>query len=118
MANHHRGEISAELGGRTWTLCLTLGALAGLEDAFGASGLAALAQRFEGNTVSARDLVKIIGAGLRGGGATLGDDEVAGLSSPAGLPGYVRIAASLLAATFGVEPERDRPANPPEPQDA
>ena len=28
MANKHRGEIEAELGGETYVLCLTLGALA------------------------------------------------------------------------------------------
>lgn len=31
MANRHRGEIEAELGGKKRTLCLTLGALAELE---------------------------------------------------------------------------------------
>lgn len=118
MANRHRGEISAELGGKNHTLCLTLGALAGLEDAFGVSGLAALAARLDGNRLSARDLVAIIGAGLRGAGSTLDDAAVAGLTSPAGVPGYVRIVVGLLAATFGVEPEPSQPANPPEPQDA
>ena len=118
MANRHRGEIAAELGGATYTLCLTLGALAEMEGAFGVTGLAGLAARFEGGNLSARDLIKILGAGLRGGGAALSDDEVATLSSPAGLPGYVRTAASLLAATFGETPEPDQPANPPGPQDA
>ena len=46
MANAHRGEIEAELGGRTWRLCLTLGALAELESAYGGEDLLALAQRF------------------------------------------------------------------------
>ena len=119
MANRHRGEISAELGGESHVLCLTLGALASLEDAFGVSGLAGLAGRFESGDLSARDLIKIIGAGLRGAGAKLNDAEVANLSSPAGLPGYARIAATLLAATFGGEtPEAQTPANPTAPQDA
>lgn len=119
MANRYRGEISAELGGKTYVLCLTLGALAGLEDAFGVTGLAGLAARFDGGSLSARDLTKIIGAGLRGAGATLSDDEVATLSHPASLPGYARVAASLLAATFGGDtPEAQNPANPPAPQDA
>ena len=119
MANRHRGEISAELGGATHALCLTLGALAELEDAYGAAGLAGLAARFEGGAVSARDLTRIIGAGLRGAGAKISDDEVAKLSHPAGLPGYARIAASLLAATFGGETlEAQTPQNPPAPQDA
>jgi hypothetical protein len=33
MANRHRGEIEAELGGRKRTLVLTLGALAELDSA-------------------------------------------------------------------------------------
>ncbi|MGL4261713.1 MAG: GTA-gp10 family protein, partial [Afipia sp.] len=39
MVNIHRGEISADLGGRRRTLVLTLGALAELESAFGANDL-------------------------------------------------------------------------------
>ena len=47
MANPHRGEIEVELGGKTYTLCLTLGALAELEQAYGGIDLIALAERFE-----------------------------------------------------------------------
>ena len=36
MANRHRGEIEADIGGTRRRLVLTLGALAELEDAFGA----------------------------------------------------------------------------------
>ena len=42
-------------------------------------------------------------AGLRGAGEAISDEEVARLSVDGGAPGYVRIAGSLLAATFGVE---------------
>ncbi len=47
MANARRGEIEAYLDGKTWKLCLTLGALAELEAAFGDEDMLALAQRFE-----------------------------------------------------------------------
>ena len=47
MANRHRGEIVADIGGARRRLVLTLGALAELEDAFGTEDLLAL-------TVSAR----------------------------------------------------------------
>jgi hypothetical protein len=113
MPNRHRGEIDAELGGRRRTLVLTLGALAELEAAFGADDLAALAQRFGQGRMSARDLVRIIGAGLRGAGETATDDEVARLSAPGGAEGFVRIAAELLEATFGGPP----PPGPPAPQE-
>ncbi len=47
MVNRHRGEIAAELGGETYTLCLTLGALAEIEHAYGGEDLIAIAERFE-----------------------------------------------------------------------
>lgn len=100
MANSHRGEIEALLGGRMRTLVLTLGALAELESAFGADDLMALAERFGTGRLSARDLVRIIAAGLRGAGESVSDDEVAALRVEGGVTGYVRIAADLIAATF------------------
>lgn len=101
MANRHRGEISAELGGVRRSLMLTLGALAELEDAFAAGDLLALAQRFGSGRLSARDLVRIIGAGLRGAGEAVSDDEVMAMTTPQGAAGFVAIAAELIAATFG-----------------
>jgi len=101
MANRHRGEIEAEIGGIKRTLVLTLGALAELEDAFGAEDLVALTERFGSGRLKARDLVRIIGAGLRGAGETVSDDEVAAMAVEGGAQGYVRIAAELIAATFG-----------------
>ena len=104
MPNRHRGEIEAELGGVKRTLVLTLGALAELEDAFGADDLVALTERFATGRLKARDLTRIIGAGLRGAGETVSDDEVARLAVDGGAQGYVRIAAALIAATFGDGP--------------
>jgi hypothetical protein len=101
MANRHRGEIEAELGGSTRTLVLTLGALAELESAFGVGDLVALAERFEKGRMSANDAIRIIGAGLPGAGETMSDDDVARLAAPGGAAGYVRIVSDLLAATFG-----------------
>jgi hypothetical protein len=104
MPNRHRGEIEAELGGEKHTLVLTLGALAELESAFEANDLLALAERFEKGRLSAGDAIKILGAGLRGAGSEISDDEVARLATPAGAAGYVRIVSELLAATFGTSP--------------
>jgi len=100
MPNIHRGEIAAELGGRSRTLVLTLGALAELEAAFGADDLVALADRFGSGRLKAADLTRIIAAGLRGAGEAISDDEVAAMTAPGGAAGYVRIAAALIAATF------------------
>ncbi len=96
-----RGEIEAVLDGRPHTLCLTLGALAELESAFGAEDLPALAARFSGGRLSATDLVRIIGAGLRGAGEAIDDEAVAALRAEGGAGGFARIAADLLTATFG-----------------
>jgi hypothetical protein len=101
MPNRHRGEIEAEIGGEKRTLVLTLGALAELEAAFGADDLGALAERFGAGRLRARDLIRIIAAGLRGAGENVSDEEVAAMSVPGGAPDYVRIAVALIEATFG-----------------
>ena len=101
MANRHRGEIEAEIGGARRRLVLTLGALAELEDAFDADDLVALTERFGAGRMKARDLTRIIGAGLRGAGESVGDDDVAAMAIDGGAQGYVRVAAALIAATFG-----------------
>lgn len=100
MVNRHRGEIAAELGGETYTLCLTLGALAEIEHAYGGEDLIAIAERFESGRIKASDAIKVIGAGLRGGGLPISDDDVAKLSVGGGAAGYLRIVADLLKATF------------------
>jgi hypothetical protein len=99
MPNLHRGEIEADIGGARRRLVLTLGALAELEAAFGADDLVALAERFGGGRLKARDLVRIIADGLRG--AAVSDEEVAAMTVAGGAEGYVRIAGALIAATFG-----------------
>src|SRR5262245_57902578 len=101
MTNLHRGEIEAEIGGVRRKLVLTLGALAELEAAFGADDLVALAERFGTGRLKARDLIRVIGAGLRGAGQDVSDDGVSGMAVEGGAAGYVKIAADLLAATFG-----------------
>ena len=103
MANARRGEIDAIIDGRPHILCLTLGALAELESAFGASDLAALSERFAEGRLSARDLIRIVGAGLRGAGLAVRDDEVATMRADGGAIGFARIAARLLQVTFGDE---------------
>lgn len=115
MPNLHRGEIEAEIGGARRKLVLTLGALAELEAAFGADDLVALAERFGAGRLAARDLARIIGAGLRGAGEAVSDDEVARMTAPDGAAGFVRIAAALIAATFGGDETPREPATRPLP---
>ena len=114
MANRYRGEIDAVLDGERVSLCLTLGALAELEAAFGDQDLLALAERFERGRLSASDAVKILGAGLRGAGHDIADDGVAKLRVETGAAGYIDIVARLLGATFGGgEPGQSRSAANP-----
>lgn len=101
MANRHRGEIDAMLDGTSWRLCLTLGALAELETSFGDEDMIALAGRFEKGRLSARDCVRIIGAGLRGAGHDIDDAAVSRMQADGGVAGFVEIVARLLNATFG-----------------
>lgn len=67
-ANGARGEVIVVLAGAERKLCLTLGALAEIETALGVSGVAGLAKRMA--TLSARDLMAVLAALLRGGGET------------------------------------------------
>lgn len=100
-ANHRRGEIVAELDGCEHRLCLTLGALAELEDSYGAGDLASLLARFAEGRFSARDLSRILAAGLRGAGGEADEATVARMTTPDGAAGMATIVARLLAATFG-----------------
>ena len=100
MVNAVRGEIAAELDGKTWTLCLTLGALANLESALEVDDLSMLTNKFSSGKLSSTDLLKIIHAGLNGGGHTISETEVANMKVESGISGYVSIAARLLEATF------------------
>lgn len=107
-ANRHRGEISASFDGKPYRLCLTLGALAELEDAFAAEDLGALVARFGSGRISASDIIRILAAGLRGAGHALSDDEVRQLRCDDGAAGFARVVAELLTATFGAAKEGPR----------
>jgi hypothetical protein len=101
MPNSHRGEIEALLDGVPFRLCLTLGALAELESAFGAEDMLALATRFEKGRITSRDCIRVIGCGLRGAGYEITDKEVSSMQAEGGAAGFVDVVAKLLSATFG-----------------
>lgn len=64
--NGARGETQVEIGGRARCLCLTLGALAEIETGLGCTRLDELEARLK--RMSARDLMVVLSALLRGGG--------------------------------------------------
>ena len=112
MVNRHRGETALMVAGEALPMRLTLGALAELEQAFAVDSLPALGERFVEGRLSARDIIRIIAAGLRGAGRAIGDEDVAGLSFDGGLSGAISAAIALLEATFG-EGEAAHPPQPP-----
>jgi len=115
MPNRQRGEVALQLGDTRYTLCLTLGALAELEDAFGVQDLMALAERFGQGRIASRDLVTLLAVALRGGGHAMSDQEVARLPLADGIAPVAAALADLLVMTFG---GGDPAPNPRDPQDA
>ena len=112
MVNRHRGETALMVAGECLPMRLTLGALAELEHAFAVDSLPALGERFVAGRLSARDIIRIIAAGLRGAGKAIRDEDVAELPFDGGLAGAIKAAIALLEATFG-EGDAGPPPQPP-----
>lgn len=106
MINRHRGEVNAELDGKNWTLCLTLGALAQLESHFDVTDLGALAEMLSSKSLCATDFSAIIYAGLKGGGHIVEAEDVLDMHIKSGAAGYAILVADLLHATFSSEDEQ------------
>ena len=112
IANRRRGEIAAELDGKEYRLCLTLGALAELEAVYAADDLNTLVERFSRGRLSALDMARIAGAGLRGAGYEISNDQVATMRANNGAAGFATIVADLLTVTFGAAEPVEKPSNP------
>lgn len=110
--NRRRGEVAAELDGKQYRLCLTLGALAELESAFAAEDIGRLVERFSSGKLSALDMIRIIGAGLRGAGEPVSDEDVGKMAATGGAAGYAAIVSDLLTTTFGGAAEDTTPSRP------
>jgi hypothetical protein len=95
--NGARGEVSLDVAGQQRVLCLTLGALAEIESAFGCASLADLQARLR--RLSAAELLHIVAILMNGGGEQVEPDALAQLNiQPAA-------AAAAVAEAFraGVE---------------
>ena len=92
MTNGARGEAAVMLGGERRRVCLTLGALAEIETGLGVDGLAAVAERMK--TLSARDLMVVLAAVLRGGG-----DEAADVAGVDPREAAVAVAQAFAASS-------------------
>jgi hypothetical protein len=90
--NAARGETGLVIGGVARRLCLTLGALAEIEAAFGCTRMSELDARMR--SLSAADLTLVLAALLRGGGEA---EAAAQLGSADVSPGH---AARAVAEAF------------------
>jgi len=102
MANRWRGDVAVVIEGKRCVARLTLGALAELEDGLGETSLVGLVERFEASRFTSRDVVALLGAGLRGGGHEVTDDELAAANIEGGPMAAAKAAAELLARAFVV----------------
>ncbi len=101
MVNRHRGEVELKIDGKTYTLCLTLGALAHLEAAYGGEDILTLAERFSRGHLTSTDALNLLQAGLKGGHHECAALDLENLSFEGGMAGLIRILADLLRVTFG-----------------
>jgi len=105
MVNPWAGEVEVTLDGVPRVARLTLGSLVEMEAGLGAGSLIEVVERFEQGRFTARDVIAVLVAGLRGGGwkgtaADLARSEVAG-----GPMAAARLAAQLLARAFALPGE-------------
>jgi len=100
MANPWAGEAEIVIGGVPHRAKLTLGALAELEAELAEDGLIGLVKRFEEGRFSARDVLRLLAAGLRGAGWPGTEADLARAEIAGGVTEAARIAARLLALAF------------------
>ncbi|MEQ9518798.1 MAG: gene transfer agent family protein [Parvibaculum sp.] len=101
MTNRLRGEVALKANGRTYTLCLTLGALAELESAYGGEDILSLAERFSSGVLTSNEAMTLLAAALKGGGEAVDHHDLAEMKFEHGMAGLIRTLADLLSVTFG-----------------
>jgi Phage tail tube protein, GTA-gp10 len=101
MANPWAGEVALLLDGQRHVAKLTLGALAELEAALETGSLVEMVERFEGGGYSARDVLALVVAGLRGGGWQGTAEDLRTVDIGGGPAEAARVAAQLLVRAFG-----------------
>ena len=102
MVNPWAGEVELVIDGQPRVLKLTLGALAELEAELQTGTLVELVERFESGACSSRDVLALVVAGLRGGGASVTARDLLSADIAGGPVAAARAAAELLARAFTV----------------
>jgi hypothetical protein len=108
MANRARGDAELCAGGRIYTLRLTLGALAEIEDGLGLNDLSEIEERLK--KLRAADLAIVAAALMRGGGHDICVADA--LRLPVDLPALLRAVTQAFACPPGegeAEPVEARP---------
>ncbi len=105
MTNPYRGEAALKINGETVNMKLTLGALASLEAELESCSLVDLVGRFETGSFAAGDLVRLLTAGLQGGGCPVSADDVRNADIEGGPIEAAKAAARLLKVTFSLPGE-------------
>jgi len=88
------------IDGQRHVMKLTLGALAELEASLEGGSLVEMVERFESGAFSSRDVLRLIVAGLRGGGWRGQASDLLSAEIEGGAMGAARAAAELLARAF------------------
>ena len=102
MVNPYAGEVAITLNGERHVMKLTLGALAEIESSLGETSLIDLVARFEEGQQSARDIVALIAAGLRGGGWQGSQADLVQVEIAGGISEAAKAAALLLLRAFSM----------------
>jgi len=100
MANPYAGEVALVIDGQRHVMKLTLGALAELEASLEGGSLVEMVERFERGAFSSRDVLRLIVAGLRGGGWRGQASDLLSAEIEGGAICAARAAAELLARAF------------------
>lgn len=100
LVDQRRGIVTAMVEGNQHHLCLTLGALAELEERLGGGSLYDLGKNWDSGTLTAREVIAVFSAGLRGGGYDVSDDDVARMYVEGGLFRVTKVVEQLLEVTF------------------
>lgn len=100
MANPWAGEVEVTLNGAVHVARLTLGALAELEAQMAEATMLDVVKRFESGALSARDVLAVIVAGLRGGGWSGTAADLTVVDVCGGPVGAAKVAGMLIARAF------------------
>jgi len=75
--NKRRGEVTfSPIPGVEYTMCMTLGAMAEIEEAFELDSITELSEVFSDGKFKIRQLIQLLAALIRGGGHDIEDSEI------------------------------------------